>query len=625
MQKNLEGMSSMGKIKLLDNMTIQKIAAGEIIERPSSVVKELIENSLDANSSSIVIEIADGGKRYIRITDNGDGIYEEDLANAFKPHSTSKLSDIDDLYNIMSFGFRGEALASISSVAKVELLTKTDKSSSGIQAFVEEREIIKKGPVGCPKGTTIIVKDLFYNVPVREKFLKSNLVEGNNVSDIIYKLALGNPGVSFKYIKENMVVLNTSKNNTLEENIYLLLGKKFTDNLLEVNYNSESFKIYGYISNNQFYRGNRNHQYLYINNRYIKNRNINKIIEDNYKSLIPINRFPIFILYIDINPELIDVNIHPTKEEIKFANEEELNKALTHIVGKTLKESLGIQRGFSKGKQENKSSQNIPLLYEKDYFEPKEEIINKESHEKKKKISLNYENKILETMPTYNEILDSKLDYQKIYNDQNSDEVIEEDNLRDILSRVKFIGIVFSTYILVEDTLTNKVLIIDQHAAHERILYEKYKREYKEEKIITQRLLTPEIVELTNLEFEIVMDNIELLRKLGFFIEEFGNNSIIIREVPILFGAPQLKSLFLEIVDNIKSGSNNSYEYRIEKIMKIACTNAIKAGDKISNIEVEALFKQLSEAENPYTCPHGRPTIIEITKADMEKEFKRIM
>ena len=607
----------MKKIKLLDDMTIQKIAAGEIIERPSSVVKELIENSLDANSNSIVVEIRNGGKDYIRITDNGDGIYEKDLINAFKPHSTSKLSNIDDLYNIMSFGFRGEALASISSVAKVEVITKTDISSSGIQAFVEERKIVKKAPIGCPKGTTMIVRDLFYNVPVRKKFLKSSLAEGNHISDIVYKLSLGNPGVSFKYIKDNMVILNTSKSNTLEENIYILLGKEFTDNLLEVNWDDAKFKIYGYISNNQFYRGNRNHQYLYINNRYIKNTNITKIIENSYKSLIPINKFPVFVLFIDIDPNLIDVNIHPAKEEIKFVNEEEVNTALINIIDKSLKNNLNIPKAFSKKETINKIEENMPLLYEKSFFQDEYEeieIIDKPIEKEK----INKEDSILETMPIYN--MDS-ISHKEYYENKTK----KENDLKEILQRLKFIGVIFSTYILAEDTLLNKVFIIDQHAAHERILYEKYKKEYKNEKVITQRLLTPEIVELTNLEFMLVIQNIELLRELGFFVEEFGNNSIIIREVPILFGDTQLKSLFLEIVDNIRLASNNSYDYKVEKIMKIACTNAIKAGDKIANIEVISLFKQLSETENPYTCPHGRPTIIEITKEDMEKEFKRIM
>jgi len=594
----------MGKIKVLDDLTIQKIAAGEIIERPSSVVKELIENSLDANSTSVIVEIRDGGKKYIRITDDGDGIYENDLINAFKPHSTSKLSNIEDLYNINSFGFRGEALASISSVAKIEILTKAKPNSSGTQAFVEESNIVKQLPIGCPKGTTMIIKDLFYNLPVRREFLKSNKVEGNHITDIIYKLALGNYGVSFKYIKDNQIVINTSKNNSLKDNIYLLLGKEFIDGLIEIEFETNDYKLYGYISNNQFYRGNRNHQYLYVNNRYVKSTDIVNIVEQKYKSLIPVNRFPVFVLFIDIDPSIIDINIHPTKEEIKFANVEELSNKLEYVIDKTLKDNLSVPKGiFSKETAIKKEKEELPLLYKESFFKDNFEVSSNENES---------ENRILETIPKYEK---SFIDYER---DDNYD-------LKCTLKRLKSIGIIFSTYIVAEDTLTNKVFIIDQHAAHERILYEKYKKEYEMEKIVIQQLLTPEIIELTDWEFNMVLENIHLLKQLGFIVEEFGHNSVIIRGVPVLFGEPQLKLLFLQIIDNIGHIHNNNYEYKIDKIMKIACSNAIKGGDKIFGMEAKNLFEQLSQVENPYTCPHGRPTIIELTKRDIEKEFKRII
>lgn len=611
-------MSKMGKIKVLDDLTIQKIAAGEVIERPSSVVKELIENALDANSTNITIETREGGKKYIRITDDGDGIYENDLINAFKPHSTSKLAKIDDLYNINSFGFRGEALASISSVAKVEVLTKTEKNVSGIQGFVEESKIIKQLPVGCPKGTTMIVRDLFYNLPVRRKFLKSNTVEGNYITDIVYKLALGNCGVSFKYIKDNQVVLNTSKNNNLRDNIYILLGKEFIDGLMEIQFENEDFKIYGYISNNQFYRGNRSHQYLYVNNRYVKNVGLTNIIETKYKSLIPINRFPIFVLFVYIDPSLIDVNIHPTKEEVKFVNEEEFNTKLEYIIDKTLKDNLAVPKATFTKEPIEKKDDSIPLLYEEKFY----------SDDYKLNINKNEDNtQILESMPIYEKDFNTyKIKHEEVIKRKEDINRIDgEDDLKNILKRLKYIGIIFSTYIIAEDTLSNRVFIIDQHAAHERILYEKYKKEYEMEKVIIQPLLTPEIVELTDSEITMVLENIELLKNLGFVVEEFGNNSIIIRGVPVLFGEPQLKSLFLEIIDNISSIHNKNYEYRTDKIMKIACSNAIKGGDKIFSMEIQSLFEQLSQVENPYTCPHGRPTIIEILKEDVEKEFKRII
>ena len=431
----------MGKIKVLDDLTIQKIAAGEVIERPSSVVKELIENALDANSTNITIETREGGKKYIRITDDGDGIYENDLINAFKPHSTSKLAKIDDLYNINSFGFRGEALASISSVAKVEVLTKTEKNVSGIQAFVEESKIIKQLPVGCPKGTTMIVRDLFYNLPVRRKFLKSNTVEGNYITDIVYKLALGNCGVSFKYIKDNQVVLNTSKNNNLRDNIYILLGKKFIDGLMEIQFENEDFKIYGYISNNQFYRGNRSHQYLYVNNRYVKNVGLTNIIETKYKSLIPINRFPIFVLFVYIDPSLIDVNIHPTKEEVKFVNEEEFNTKLEYIIDKTLKDNLAVPKATFTKEPIEKKDDSIPLLYEEKFY----------SDDYKLNINKNEDNtQILESMPIYEkdfntykikheEVIKRKEDINRI----DGNRIDGEDDLKNILKRLKYIGIIF--------------------------------------------------------------------------------------------------------------------------------------------------------------------------------------
>lgn len=608
----------MSKIKMLDELTIQKIAAGEIIERPSSIIKELVENSLDANSSNITIEIKNGGKSYIRVTDNGEGILEEDLNIAFKRHSTSKLSSVDDLYRIMSFGFRGEALASISTVSKLEVLTKTGDDSSGTQVFVEEGQILKKRPIGCPKGTTMIVKDIFYNIPVRENFLKSQMVESNHVSDIIYKLALGNFGISFKYIKDNKVILRTSKNNDLISNIYTLLGKDFSDNLLHIDYKDSNFSIYGYISNNTFYRGNRSHQYLYVNNRYIENNHISNLVESKYKSIIPINRFPVFILFIDVEPSFIDVNIHPTKQQIKFINQPVIDNALEYIIDKTLEKALSIPKTLLKQETKTAQIEELPLLFEKDFMKNKEEI----SFHNNEIYNINeFHNDI-------NKVIEDKIKYedQTIDVDVSLEETEQRgNNLSNVLQRIKPIGVLFSTYILAEDSEFNKFLIVDQHAAHERVMYEKYKEEYEKEKVTIQNLLTPEIIELTNKEVNIVMNNSNILRKLGFMVEEFGTNSIIIRGVPVLFGEPQTKELFLELIDTMELNIKSSYEVKLDKIIKASCTRAIKSGDRITNMEIQSLFEQLSKVKNPYTCPHGRPTIIEISKKDIEKEFKRIM
>lgn len=626
----------MRKIKILDEKTIQKIAAGEIIDRPSSVVKELVENSLDANSSNITVEIKQGGKSYIRITDDGDGILEDDLEIAFKRHSTSKLSNADDLYRIMSFGFRGEALSSISTVSKVEVLTKTDKDEFGIQAFVEEGNLIDKKPVGCPKGTTMIIRDLFYNLPVRRKFLKSDISEANHVNDIIYKLALGNPGIAIKYIRDNKIIFQTGDNNDIFTNIYTLLGKDFSDNLLTIEYEDGDFRIYGYISNNTFYRNNRRHQYIYVNNRYIDNNHISNLIESKYRTIIPINKFPVFILFIDIDPSFIDVNIHPTKQQIKFVNQNKLDERLDYIIDSQLRKNLSIPKAFFGAKEVNNNKKQIPLLYEEiipkkdENYEPN--IINLNEDELHDRIdekirNLNNKDKIAESPLNYGTeyININNIDEKQIVDYESQDGKKNINKLKDVLKRSRLIGILFSTYILLEDILLDNLLIIDQHAAHERIMFEKYKSEYEREEVAIQHLLTPEVLELTNTEIEIVKDNIELFNRLGFIVEEFGTNSVIIRGVPMLFGKPQTKRLFLELIDSINHDIKSSYEVRLDKIMKIACTEAIKSGDKIKDIEINSLIRQLGNTANPYTCPHGRPTIIQISRKNLEKEFKRIM
>lgn len=602
----------MSKIKLLDELTIQKIAAGEIIERPSSIIKELVENSLDAGSSSITIEVMNGGKTHIRVTDDGHGMVEEDLDIAFKRHSTSKLSNVDDLHSILSLGFRGEALASISTVSQIEVLTKVSEGSSGIQIHVEEGEILKKQPIGCPKGTTMIIKDIFYNTPARENFLKSDLVESNHINNIVYKLALGNPGISFKYIKDNKVVFKTSKNNNLLSNIYSLLGKEFSENLIPIKYKDSDFEIDGYISKNTFYRGNRSHQYLYVNNRYINSAVISELIEKQYKSIIPINRFPVFILFINIDPSLIDVNIHPTKQQIKFINQKDINIGIENTVNNELEKILSIPKARSNKVDKGTNKKDLPLLFDQDFIEK-----NNKLHSNIENSSNIYKDKVNMIQREEEHIIEDKVEYVE--------DEINKDSIDDILKRVRIIGILFSTYILVEDPILQNLHVIDQHAAHERVMYERFKKEYENEKIVVQNLLAPEVIDLTNTEASLVVDNIEFLEGLGFIVEEFGTNSVILRGVPILFGNPNITGLFLELVDILKTDIKSSYETRLDKIIKISCTRAIKSGDKMEKIEIKSLFDQLGETKNPYTCPHGRPTIIEVSKRYIEKEFKRIM
>lgn len=614
----------MGRIKLLDNTTIQKIAAGEVIERPSSIVKELIENSLDANSSNITVEIKNGGKSYIRVTDDGDGIEADDLNLAFKRHSTSKLSSVEDLYRIRSLGFRGEALASISHVSMVEVMTKTKNGFGGIHAIVEKGEIISKEPIGCPKGTTIIVKDLFYNLPVRKEFLKSDLIESNQISDIVYRVALGNLNTSFKFIRDNKVVLKTSKNNNMEAHIYSILGKEFSKNLIEIEFDEHGIHLNGFISNNNLYRSNRNHQYIYINGRYINNINISNAIEGHYKSIIPLNRFPCFILFMELDPSSIDVNIHPTKQEIKFVNQSQIFSVIDKVIKNALYPSISVPKVNFKQTTEIIKEENPPLLFMHKNTDIQDDIIVKD-FTKNKIIEDRTLNKSVEldVIPKNEFLISENINHEE----QFPEEVIIEDkatDIKNILSDMEPIGVIFNTYILAEDKVNQKLYFIDQHAAHERVMYEKYLEEFNNENIITQQLLVPEVIELTNSEMNNFIENRLIFIKLGFDIEGFGNNSVAIRSVPLLFGVPKIKELFYDLLDNINNIKSN-YDTRLDKIMKIACTKAVKSGDHMSKIEILSLFKQLKRCNNPHSCPHGRPTILEMSKTDIEKAFLRIM
>ena len=600
-------------IKLLDNVTISKIAAGEIIERPSSVVKELVENSIDANSSNIIIQINNGGKDYIRVTDNGLGIKEDQIDLAFLRHSTSKISSIDDLENIYSLGFRGEALASICMVSKVETLTRTTDNIKGIRVLLEEGKIVNKDWIGCPVGTSMIVKDLFYNLPVRQKFLKKDTVEGNLISDIVYKLALAKPEISFKYIKDNRIILKTPGNSDISSNLYSVLGKEFIDNLKYLSYDDEHLKIEGFLSKNNFYRGNRKHQYIFVNGRWVKNDGITKIIEKCYKSLIPINKYPVFLLYIKINPKMIDVNIHPTKEEIKFTNENELNELIRKITRINLNEIITIPKIEISQIGLEKDTMN--------FLDSNLKIIEEDNTDNNIKNIDFIDNRNLMNKNSFIE----ESDYNS--NIETKNYVVRESSI-DISTAIlnsNIIGVLFKTYIILEDRSQDKFYILDQHAAHERIMYERYKNEFENEEVVIQKLLTPLIIELTVSEMDIITEQMPLFKRLGFDIEEFGINTIALRGVPLIFGKPNMDKLFFDILDNIKEDIKTSYDLNMDKIAKLACTNAIKGGDKLFNIEIKELFNQLLKTKNPYTCPHGRPIIIKMDRRELEKEFSRIM
>lgn len=683
------------KINILDDLTINKIAAGEVVERPSSVTKELIENSIDAGATQIIIDIVDGGKKQIRITDNGSGILSSEVDKSFLRHATSKINKIDDLYDLYSLGFRGEALASIASVSRLEMITKTKDEPIGTKVVLEGGNEILKEPVGTKNGTTIIIKDLFFNTPARQKFLKSTHAETINISDLINKLAIGNPHIQFKYINNGKLMLNTPGDNKLLSVIRSIYGKEIVENLIGFNEDGKYCTIRGYIGNNNIYRSNKNLQHIYINNRFVKSKIILDAISEAYKSIIPINKHGVCFLHIDINPSNIDVNIHPTKMEIKFENDKDLYIEIRDLLKKKLLNSMligkyetydsknmynkgNIYDNISEGKALYKiqkddtldtiteSEENKATPIKEDKFTINTFVSLKDALKEDKKEEANKERSFVEN-------LDAEIDYLKNSNQDNNknssfsdvklqpmennkgeffiDGVIDvsksftfdelstlnsqiSDNKQEILDDIikdetrfsltefKVVGSILNTYIVLEKN--NSMYLLDQHAAHEKVLYEEYMQKYKSHKIDMQMLLDPIVLEISNIDMLKVEKNLDLFLKFGFEVELFGNNHIMIRGVPTIFGTPESEKFIIQIIDNIED-LNNSYDLKGSKFASMACRAAIKANDKIHTIEMKKLLAQMEKCKNPFTCPHGRPTIVEISKKEIEKMFKRIM
>ena len=674
------------KINILDDLTINKIAAGEVVERPSSVTKELIENSIDANSTQIVIDIVDGGKKQIRITDNGSGILSSEVDKSFLRHATSKIKKIDDLYDLYSLGFRGEALASIASVSRLEMITKTKEEPLGTKVILEGGKQILKEPVGTKNGTTIIIKDLFFNTPARQKFLKSTHAETINISDLINKLAIGNTHIQFKYINNGKLMLNTPGDNKLLSVIRSIYGKEIVENLIEINEKGNFCNISGYIGNNNIYRSNKNLQHIYINNRFVKSKIILDAINEAYKSIIPINKHGVCFLNIDINPSKIDVNIHPTKMEIKFENDKDLYIEIRDLLKRKLLNTALIGKYESYDKQPNtpliNEGKEIYLdkkidvsdtnkLRELNVATPKieldnnntfmslEEALKQENNKKEVLKNLNDSNKeqgIIDKV-NINEDLNDNIKLQPLDNKKGEyfiDGVVDvsksftfdeldslsklDNNLNDVeydnkendvkinnrfsITDFRVVGSILNTYIVLEKN--NSMYLLDQHAAHEKILYEEYMKKFKSNKIDMQMLLDPIVLEVSNIDMLKVEANIDLFLNFGFEIELFGNNHIMIRGVPTIFGNPESEKFIFQIIDNIDD-LKNSYDLKSDKFASMACRAAIKANDKIHTIEMKKLLIQMETCENPFTCPHGRPTIVEISKKEIEKMFKRIM
>ena len=626
-------------IVLLDDNTISKISAGEIIENPASVVKELLENSIDAGAKNITVEVKNSPTDFIRITDDGCGFKADEIELAFMRHSTSKLSKIEDLEELTTLGFRGEALASISSIAKIRLLTKNSEDLAGTATKIENGKIIEQSNVGMPHGSTFYVEDIFYNTPVRKKFLRADNVEFNLIFDVIQKIALGNPQVSISYIRDGKTLLNSYKNSNYKNHILNVLGREIATNLIENSFSSDNYKIRAYFSNNKLFRSSRNHQYIYINGRYVTNREISREIEKVYKSLIPLNRFPVFILFIDINSSLIDVNIHPKKHEVKLSNENNLIAILCEMVEEVLYPNRSIREIEDEPKVnlnvfdifDDKSNDNL-INFKEPTYEPSDNYIkefdidNQSFHENYQPFDVYEENadnnndidNIDDKTEDFNNDYISSLEQFKEDSFLNDKEVIDSN-----LINTRIVGILFDTFIILENKNKDLIYLVDQHAAHERVMYEKYKKQYLNSNINSQVLLKPEIIELNASEYMKIEKNFHLFKDLGFSIDSFGENSIILREVPMIFGFPTYVSFIRDIIDSLDDKIYSNYQADMWKVMKRACLKAVKAGDTLSNMEVKELINSLIHCENPYTCPHGRPTIIDIKKTTIAKLFLR--
>ena len=774
----------MGNIVLLDELTINKIAAGEVIERPASVIKEMVENSIDAGATNITVEIKNGGISFIKVTDNGKGIAQDDLEIAFERHATSKIRSADDLNTVTSMGFRGEALASIAAIANVEMVSKTKEQDVGYKIVVQAGDVLEKEETACQDGTSITVRNLFFNTPVRYKFLKKDYTEAGYIEDAITRIALVNPNIAIKLINTGKTVIQTNGNGELKSVIYSIYGKDVANAILDVDYKYEDIHVTGVIGKPEIARSNRSNQLFFVNKRYIKDKTLTAATEQSYKGLIPIGKFGFVVLNIEMNPAKVDVNVHPAKLEVRFEEENKVFQAIYHAIKDTLlkgelvadsskneeistalnKRALSFEerlKNLREAKKENNQSGGL-FSFRKQNEKQIEEYTDEESkiktniledvyksknkqeddlektkiqEENETKNEINYESKpidtssVLEQLKKMKENIEEELKQKNIVpttlreeseeyqleTEENKDEkteeqaeikepvedahkVIEEikdeevqkeftqikekmqelndnpqvvsddfnemyakmfgrkpitenekqeqekakeeakvsaiDIVKDNVSmfekeeefkkpKYKFVGIIFKTYIILE--IENEMYILDQHAAHERIMYEKVKKNYySDTNKDSQMLLLPDVITLTHKEMDIAKENIKMFEQAGFSLEEFGENTIKLTGVPTVCIDLDTKELFLETLDEINTVARTAKQEKEEKfIATVACKAAVKANMALTKEEVESLLDKLLQLPNPFTCPHGRPTVIKMTKYDIERKFAR--
>lgn len=668
----------MPEIQLLDQATINQIAAGEVIDRPSSVVKELLENAIDAKATAITVEIKDGGISFIRITDNGCGIERDQVRKAFLRHATSKLHTIDDLLDIGSLGFRGEALSSIAAIAQVELISKPPEAMLGISYQIEDGEEKSLTQIGAPDGTTILVRNLFYHVPARKKFLKTAATEGNYINQLMENMAMLRPDISMRFINGGQNKLYTSGNGRLKDLIYTIYGREISSNVLEINYECPLFAVTGYIGKPIISRGNRTFENYYINGRFVKSRLIAAAIEQAYKPFMMQHRYPFTVLHIKIKPELIDVNVHPAKMEVRFQQENEIYELLAGAIENTLRGKEFIPDVSDDGKAEKKvqEKQKLPEPFEQRRLQAMKEIIPPPPAEHKtqneQKPSAEHKTQSEQKLPRNEEqpkvssklsepVCEYKAEKKQTIKDSDSkwesasgihkrigqdvsqtvnqmptqpEQKLEKPEQQTLFTEPllsekarihhRLIGQLFDTYWLIQ--YGNQLYIMDQHAAHEKVNYERLMEAYRKKERITQFVSPPMVISLTRAEEAILEEFKSEFERIGFTIEPYGGREYAISEIPAnLYGINE-KELFLEMLSDLEDrGSMQPSELIASKLASMSCKAAIKGGQKISFQEADALVSQLLTLENPYACPHGRPTIITMTKYELEKKFKRIV
>ena len=664
----------MQHIQVLDQVTIDKIAAGEVIERPASIVKELVENAIDAGATHVTIEIEEGGISLIRITDDGSGIMKEDIRNAFLRHSTSKIRNVEDLLHITSLGFRGEALSSIAAVTKVEVITKTKEAILGTRYVIEGGQELSLDEAGSSDGTTFIIRQLFYNVPARRKFLKTAMTEAGHVQDLLIRLALSHPEVAFRFLNNNQEKLRTSGSGKLKDVIYNIYGRDVASNLLELDYRQGGIHITGYLGKPLITRGNRNFETFFVNGRYVKSTMISRAVEDAYKDFMMQHKFPFVVLHFQVDTETVDVNVHPTKMELRFQNQQEVYKTVFEAIHRQLLEpelipQVEVPEPLTSPVQEKKktpspdlklvrraipsdskeaavsiattpidsAAQTVPEPvkeepHNEDYFirKMRERVMsyhnrNSSAEVKDQKKIFRPEEQKKRIQTSVREATTYKVNETPVVQKPEQLNLFEEKLLkREVRAEYRLIGQVFDTYWLVQ--FQDNLYIIDQHAAHERVLYERTLKEMKNREFTSQYLSPPIILTLSMQEAELLKTHKERFERIGFEIEPFGGEEYAIRAVPANLFSIAKKELFMEMLDNLADGlsTNMTPDIIDEKVASMSCKAAVKGNNRLSAQEVDALIGELLELENPYHCPHGRPTIISMTKYELEKKFKRV-